>query len=246
MPKDLSYDRPGPSLDRTSMQAFNRLLQPLRAATAAFFKHDIAVRREGDAVKLVLEERPASLDDRQMRVEAAARKDKEELMQMRTELAALLNELPETRQTMRHLVFVEQALAKKGLRALRKVPLDVLQRALEQLEGLVVNWSPAGLANLRSKMAVAVIDREHMDPVNEGDAYRTSAVVDATPARRKPKAPSRSDDEALAAAYAALGNLAPTTMPPLIDLEPASGPAAAGSAHRDDGRPEISVRTLQD
>ncbi|MCK7490381.1 MAG: hypothetical protein MZW92_00100 [Comamonadaceae bacterium] len=120
---------------------------------------------------------------------------------------------------------------RRGFEALHKVPLDVLQRALEQLEGLVVNWSPAGLANLRSKMAVAVIDREHMDPAKpKADAYRTSAVVDATPARRKPKTPSRSDDEALAAAYAALGNLAPTTMPPLIDLEPASGPAARRAA----------------
>jgi hypothetical protein len=76
------------------------------------------------------------------------------------QLAVVLDEVPETRETLRHLVFLEHALKKKGLKALKKMPLDVLRRALEQFEGLVTNWSPEGLANLRSKMAVTVIDRE--------------------------------------------------------------------------------------
>ena len=136
---------------------------------------------------------------------------------MQAQLAELLSELPETRHTMRQLAFVEQALNKKGLRALHKLPLDVLQRALEQLEGLVTNWAPVGLASLRSKMAVCILDREHMDPEAEADAYRTAAVLDSTP----PPAPAepvheRSDDEALAAAYAALGALAPHSEPAAI------------------------------
>lgn len=208
------------------MSSLQRLFRPFRHAAAAFFKHDLAVRREGHEVRLVLEERPRSKSETPSRAEQAQRKESAELAQMRAELAALLNELPETRQTMRHLVFVEQALAKKGLKALHKVPLDVLQRALEQLEGLVVNWSPVGLANLRSKMAVAVIDREHMDPEAEADAYRTAAVLDHAPvaaavaagaaaatvrravAPATPVPPARSDEEALAAAYAVLGALA--------------------------------------
>jgi hypothetical protein len=120
--------------------------------------------------------------------------------------------MPETRQTMRHLVFVEQALAKKGLKALHKLPLDVLQHALAQLEGLVTNWSPVGLASLRSKMAVAIIDRDHLDHDAEADVYRTAAVLDA-PCPRPVCAPESalgpSDDDALAAAYAALGAVAP-------------------------------------
>ena len=190
------------------MSSMQRLLRPLRQVAAAFFKHDLALRRDGVEVRLVLEERPKAAPRTPSRAELAQRKDDAELAQMRAELAALLNELPETRQTMRHLVFVEHALAKKGLKALHKVPLDVLQHALDQLEGLVVNWSPVGLANLRSKMAVAVIDREHMDPDAESDIFRTSAVFDHAPAAvaREPQPNAESsDDEALAAAYAALG-----------------------------------------
>lgn len=215
------------------MSAIQRFLRPLRQAAAAFFKHDLAVRREGAEVRFVLEQRAKDKPAKPSRAELAARKHKEELVQMRAELSALLNELPETRQTMRHLVFVEQALAKKGLKALHKVPLDVLQRALEQLEGLVVNWTPVGLASLRSKMAVAIIDREHMDPDAEADAHRTAAVLEhgkaAAQAHVHPAAEAggdhdrgdgvdapvpprteldRSDEEALAAAYAALGALA--------------------------------------
>jgi len=197
-----------PPARQSKMNPMQRLLQPLRQAAAAFFKHDLALRRDGTEVRLVLEQRPKGEGRPPSRAEVAARREKEELAQMRSELAALLNEMPETRQTMRHLVFVEHALAKKGLKAMHKVPLDVLQHALDQLEGLVVNWTPAGLANLRSKMAVAIIDREHMDPDAESDIYRTAAVLDHVPAAPKYDAPDRSDDEALAAAYAALGALA--------------------------------------
>ena len=68
--------------------------------------------------------------------------------------------MPDNRSTLRHLAFIEHALGKKGLRALHKVPYDVLKRALDQFEGLVVNWSDEGLAALRSKMAVTLIERE--------------------------------------------------------------------------------------
>lgn len=244
------------------MSALNRLFDPFRTAAAAFFKHDLAVRRDGPTVKLVLEERPRpGQPPKPTRAEMIARKEKEELAQMRAELAALLNELPETRHTMRHLVFVEQALAKKGLRALRKVPLDVLQRALEQFEGLVVNWSPVGLASLRSKMAVAVIDREHMDPEDEGDLHQTAAVLESptTKRRESPPAPApepasqRSEEEALAAAYAALGSLAPdSAMSELVEMQPELGARSAkpvtrfqNSSLQDEPLPEIKMRELR-
>jgi hypothetical protein len=83
-----------------------------------------------------------------------------ELARMRASLAGLLDEMPDNRSTLRHLAFIEHALGKKGLRALHKVPYDVLKRALDQFEGLVVNWSDEGLAALRSKMAVTLIERE--------------------------------------------------------------------------------------
>ena len=252
------------------MSTFSRWLSPVRQLASAFFKHDVSLKREqGGQLHVVLAERkPGAQAGKPDRAESERRRRHEEVMAVRTELAALLNELPETRTTMRHLVFVEQAIAKKGLKVLHKVPLDVLQRAHDQLENLVINWSAAGLANLRSKMAVAIIDREHMDTNAEADAYRTAAVMDASddrdegdagmPLLAPEGAPLRDDDEALAAAYAALGNLAPGTGDTQYDLAPlevemqgelgsASARALLRPASRsfEDERTEISIRVLQ-
>ena len=192
------------------------LFSPLRQAAVAFFKHDVALRREEGSVQLVLEERGPGGQRVPTRAELAQKKEKAELALMLEQLAGLLDDMAETRQTMRHLVFVEQALTKKGLKALHKLPLDVLQHALAQLEGLVTNWSPVGLASLRSKMAVAIIDRDHLDHDAETDAYRTAAVLDSPMPEAPVPAPvseiGPSDDEALAAAYAALGALAPSAI----------------------------------
>ncbi len=200
------------------MSPLLKLFAPIRQAAAAFFKHDLALRRDPAGLQIVLEAKPPAASPRKSkkgsREEANALKEKKELALILEQLGGLLAELPETRSALRHLVFVEQALQKKGLRALHKLPLDVLQRAHEQLEGLVVNWSPVGLASLRSKMAVAIIDREHADPDAEADAYRTAAVMDAAPPVHEESSPvevqSLDEDEALAAAYAALGNMAPS------------------------------------
>jgi len=143
------------------MTTLARMMSPLRRAAQAFFQSDVKLRREDGGVRLVLADRMA---DPVVRVPTAAErlaeKQKQELQLMLSQLAEVLGEMPDTRETLRHLVFVEHALKKKGLKALKKMPLDVLRRALDQFEGLVTNWSPEGLANLRSKMAVTVIDRE--------------------------------------------------------------------------------------
>ena len=233
------------------MSAFQKLISPLRHAVAAFFQHDLALLRDAAGVQIVLEpkvEDPAKprKGKKVSRQELAVRKDKQELALILDQLGALLAEVPETRAALRHLVFVEHALSKKGLRALHKLPLDVLQRALEQLEGLVTNWSPAGLASLRSKMAVAIIDREHMDPEAESDAYRTAAVMDPTP----PPAPEVqvvSDDDALAAAYAALG---PLGAPGEIELQGELGSRSARSVappvpRASDSAGDIRLREVQ-
>lgn len=259
-----------PPTPEPPMSKFSSWLSPVRQLASAFFRHDVSLKRErGGHLHVVLAERkPGPGVGKPDRAESERRRRHEELMAVRTELAALLNELPETRTTMRHLVFVEQAIAKKGLKVLHKVPLDVLQRAHDQLENLVINWSAAGLANLRSKMAVAIIDREHMDPNAEADAYRTAAVMDAggdhdeadaaMPSLAPEGAPLRDDDEALAAAYAALGNLAPGTGDTQYELAPfevemqgelgsASARALLRPASRsfDEERTEISIRVLQ-
>jgi hypothetical protein len=243
------------------MTVFLRLLDPLRSAAVAFFKHDVSVRRGESGVRLVLEERGGRSGNGRppSRQELATRKEREEVALMLAQLRGLLGELPETRQTMRHLVFLEQALARKGLRALHKLPLDVLQRALEQFEGLVTNWSPVGLASLRSKMAVAIIDREHTGPQAEADAYRTAAVLDGgldsglevllPPAEAEADAGRmvvRDEDDALAAAYAALGDLAPARVEMQGELgSPSARALAQPQAPRNERTGELKLRELQ-
>jgi len=92
---------------------------------------------------------------------------------------------------------------------------------------LVTNWSPVGLANLRSKMAVTIIEREQMDPEAEAEAYRTAAVLDAEEEQEEAapadEAEPESDEDALAAAYAAMANFAPAT----VEIQPELGSASA-------------------
>ena len=113
------------------MSAISKLLDPLRHAVAAFFKHDLALRRDDSGLQIVLEPKVENgvkkKPKKGSREDAVQRKDQQELALVLEQLHTLLSELPETRQTMRPLVFVEQALNKKGLRALHKLPLDVLQ-----------------------------------------------------------------------------------------------------------------------
>jgi hypothetical protein len=239
------------------MKLLTRLFTPLRRAATAFFKHDLAVQRGERGLQIVLKDRAAPTA-KPSREELGRRKESAELVLMRQQLGELLAGLPEARSAMRHLVFVEHALAKKGIKALHKVPLDVLQRALTQFEGLVTNWSPEGLANLRSKMAVAIIDRENMDPEAEADAYRTAAVLDtAPPPSLESTLPevsfsSGEDDEALAAAYAALGNLAPPggAGDVAVEMSGELGSVSAKAALRDaargsDSAGQIKLRELQ-
>ena len=75
------------------------LFSPLRQAAVAFFKHDVALRREVGGVQLVLEERgPGGQRQRQpSRAELAKQKEKAEVELMLDQLGALLDDVPETR-----------------------------------------------------------------------------------------------------------------------------------------------------
>ena len=96
------------------MSAIFKLLDPLRQAVAAFFKHDLALRRDDSGLQIVLEPKVETGVKKEpkkgSREDVAQRKDKQELALVLEQLGTLLSELPETRQTMRPLVFVEQAL----------------------------------------------------------------------------------------------------------------------------------------
>jgi hypothetical protein len=238
------------------MGLLSRLLKPIAQAATAFFRHDIALKRDAKGVAIVLESRaaqPRKPSRREQIEDEARRQARAQLELVQQQLKALLDEFPGSRVTLRQLVFVETALQKKGLKALHKLPLPVLQKALEQFEGLVTNWSPAGLANLRSKMAVAIIDREHHDPSKEADAYRTASVAEpedllpSQPMEHHPEVDSISDDEALAAAYAALGSMAPAGV---IELQGELGSTSTRALAMPPPRPtesagEIQIRKLE-
>ncbi len=250
-------------MSASSSNPLVRVILTVSHGVKAFFRADLALKRAEDGVHIVLQERPAvpvAKKGPPTREELAKQRERQELDLMRLQLAELLNELPETRETMRHLVFVEQALQKKGLKSLTKLPLDVLQRALDQLEGLVTNWSPTGLASLRSRMAVAIIDREHQSPQDaEADAYRTAAVLDHDPNAPPPmEVEERTDEEALAAAYAVLGNLAKSSetegTPSTYEMQGELDSPASRAVERETNRPltrapaapdSISFRELQ-
>jgi hypothetical protein len=83
--------------------------------------------------------------------------------QMQTQLRELLRRHPEARVVLKHLAVLESLLRKNGERAFVEPPVDLLRAALRQLEALVKDWSPKGLAELRSRLSVAIAEREVHD-----------------------------------------------------------------------------------
>ncbi len=226
------------------MSAFAKVLRPLQKAVVAFFRHDLTLRRSRHGLEVVLQARAAPGKPGQgVREQARLQQERSELQVMLRELDDLLERQPGSRQTLRHIDFVRQSLHKKGLRALHKVPLDVLQRALEQFESLVSNWSPTGLASLRSKMAVAIIDREHVND-HGPEAPSTTAVMDNLPViPALPEVQVHSDDEALAAAYAALAATALPAGP--VELQADLGTRAAKVVASQGERRAVAPEDLQ-
>ena len=76
------------------------------------------------------------------------------------ELKALLSQRPDTRSILRHLAVLETQLHREGLDALESLPLEVLGKALEQLESLSKDFGSPGLGTLRSRLQLALLKRE--------------------------------------------------------------------------------------
>jgi len=81
--------------------------------------------------------------------------------QMRRDLYSLLERHPASRRTMRHLDLIERTLRHVDIDAVEALPVKVLTKGLAELEALVWDWSPVGLATLRSRLAVTVKRRCH-------------------------------------------------------------------------------------
>ncbi len=217
------------------------LLRPciaLARAVRAFFRADLRLQRGERGIEVVLEESsPATTAGGRRKAarknDGAALKAQQEAQAMQAALTALLDELPGNRTTLRHLAFIEYALAKKGARALAKVPLDVLQRALEQFEGVVTNWSDAGLATLRSKMAVTLIEREAEPDADAGAAAaprQGGAVAAVSMLDAEALAPPAAlEDDGDGAAEAALRAAYGAVMIPDLQLAPMEGAPEASA-----------------
>jgi hypothetical protein len=110
----------------------------------------------------------------QSSLRAQAREEKRQRdRQMKRDLYTLMQQHPTSRQLMRHLDLVERTLRKNGLAAVETMPVRVIAKALAQMENLVWDWSPVGLAELRSRMAVMVKTRP-AEP--EREAHSTASI----------------------------------------------------------------------
>ena len=114
-----------------------------------------------------------TLGTSQTSLRAEARQElRQRVRQMKRDLYTLLEQHPSSRGLLRHLDLVERTLRRDGLGGIEKLPVRVITKALVELERLVWDWSPAGLADLRSRMAVMVKNRQD-------DARREAATTAA-------------------------------------------------------------------
>ncbi|MDR7297434.1 hypothetical protein J2X16_002783 [Pelomonas aquatica] len=115
---------------------------------------DVKLKREGRTLHILLAARPPAIKKPSGLDKAIA-----EAAPLRRALKQFLDLHPMTRKMLRHLGYLERALGTQGVKAFAEVPVEVLEVSLEQLESIVTNWSDRDLAELRSKLAVAVKDR---------------------------------------------------------------------------------------
>jgi len=89
----------------------------------------------------------------------AGEEDRRHVRRMKRDLYELLSQHPSARQLMRRLATVEHCLRSDGIEGLEALPVRVIAKALAEMDSLVRDWSPTGLAELRSRMAVIVKNR---------------------------------------------------------------------------------------
>lgn len=157
------------------MDIARKALRSVGHATHLFFRSQLKLRLRGGPRLEFVEPDGSRSASPQEQAQAA---QQAELARMIGELAQCLDADPDIRPELRHLAYLETLLRQRGLAALQALPLDVLQKALEQFEGLVTNWSPCGLAALRSKMAVALSERRLAEqaPPSAPPVSRTTSV----------------------------------------------------------------------
>jgi hypothetical protein len=118
-------------------------------------------------------------------IEQARATERKHVRRMRADLFFMLEQHPASRDLVRSLALVERTMQRSGFDGVDKLPQKVLARALTELERLVRDWSPVGLAELRSRLAVLVknkpVEPEKLPPAEsealEGPASRISVFA---------------------------------------------------------------------
>lgn len=84
-----------------------------------------------------------------------------QLKRMRHQLSAVLDLHPSTRSVFPHLNYLDKALRRQGADCFRDLPVEVLHKALKQMDALVqsAHPGPVGLAELRACLVVSAVDR---------------------------------------------------------------------------------------
>ena len=128
----------------------------------ALFSHQLRFKRGERGIELVLEtaDKGSAPSDK-----APAPVVDEPSLTMRGDLTALLDSAPGSRQVMRYLAAIENALKTKDARGLFlfDVPVRRLVQALRQLDGLMAETPPAGLVALRVRIADAIRAQESLE-----------------------------------------------------------------------------------
>jgi hypothetical protein len=110
--------------------------------------------------------------------------DPDEWVQVCSDLDAVLSQHANSRQVMRYVTVLERALQKKGRKVIEELPIELIRKALEQLNTLGTHRELAGISLLRSKAAISIAQREHR--MTQRDQLRKQAerekihVEDAT------------------------------------------------------------------
>ena len=195
------------------------MFDPLKRAARMIFKDEIRLRRDESGLRIALETaqgQPSS--PAQVKRLAQEQRERDERQIMAMQLQALLDETAARRYPPRQLLQVSQALHAEGLALLTNLPLAVLRTALDQLEDAVTNWSPTGLAALRSKIAVAVQERSlrgesEMPEAMSGKEMRAQFEA----AMRDESAEEASEQAALLAAYGSIKGKLPMQVNAALD-----------------------------
>ena len=158
------------------------MFAPLQRALRAIFVDELHLQRGPRGLSLGLKRSITTPSAKRTLVPEATKAQlaaSAELAPIQRELAILFDSMPGSRRALCHLAYVEQELTEQGLARLATMALSPLRQGLDELENAVVNWSPAGLATLRSKMAVTLREREAASDGEEIDVRVSRANLPA-------------------------------------------------------------------